>query len=167
MVGTQPAQGIEVASDEPDVASPETYVGYERARNFSSPVAVRRDQKAAYALPSALQLNQWSLGGVWVVGPEFAQAEATGTRIAFRFHARDLHLVLAPGRDGKSVRFKVTIDGHEPRLDHGADVDGQGAGVVREQRLYQLIRQRGAVGDHTFSIEFLDAGVRAYSFTFG
>ena len=167
MVGTQAAQGIEVASDERAVASPETYVGYERARNFSSPVAVRRDRRASYALPSALQLNQWSLGGPWIVGPEFAQADAPGTRIAFRFHARDLHLVLAPGRDGKPVRFKVTIDGHEPRLDHGADVDGQGAGVVGEQRLYQLIRQSGAVADHTFTIEFLDAGVRAYSFTFG
>jgi hypothetical protein len=142
-------------------------VGYERARNFSSPVAVHRDYKASYALPSALQLNQWSLGGVWVVGPEFARAEAAGTKIAFRFHARDLHLVLAPGRDGKPVHFRVTLDDHEPRVDHGADVDGQGAGVVREQRLYQLIRQSGAVEDHTFTIEFLDAGVSAYSFTFG
>jgi cytochrome c biogenesis protein CcdA/thiol-disulfide isomerase/thioredoxin len=167
MVGTQAAQGIEGASDEPDVASPETYVGYERARNFSSSVAVERDRRGSYALTPALQLNQWSLGGVWVVGPEFAQAEASGARIAFRFHARDLHLVLAPGRDGKPVRFKVTIDGHEPRLDHGADVDGQGAGVVRGQRLYQLLRQSGAVEDHTFTIEFLDAGVRAYAFTFG
>ena len=167
MVGARAAQGIEVASDERDVASPETYVGYERARNFSSPVAVHRDQKASYALPSALQLNQWSLGGVWVVGPEFARAEAAGTKIAFRFHARDLHLVLAPGRDGKPVHFRVTLDDHEPRVDHGADVDGQGAGVVREQRLYQLIRQSGAVEDHTFTIEFLDAGVNAYAFTFG
>jgi hypothetical protein len=167
MVGAQAAQGIEVASDERDVASPETYVGYERARNFSSPVAVQRDQKASYALPSALQLNQWSLGGVWLVGPEFARAEAAGTKITFRFHARDLHLVLAPGRDGKPVHFRVTLDGHEPRADHGADVDGQGAGVVREQRLYQLIRQSGAVEDHTFTVEFLEAGVNAYSFTFG
>ena len=167
MIGAQAAQGIEVASDERDVASPETYVGYERARNFSSPVALHRDQKASYALPPALQLNQWSLGGVWVVGPEFARAEAAGTKIAFRFHARDLHLVLAPGRDGKPVHFRVTIDDHEPRVDHGADVDGQGAGVVREQRLYQLIRQSGAVADHTFTIEFLDAGVSAYAFTFG
>jgi cytochrome c biogenesis protein CcdA/thiol-disulfide isomerase/thioredoxin len=167
MVGAQAAQGIEVASAERDVASPETYVGYERARNFSSPVAVHRDQKASYALPSALQLNQWSLGGAWVVGPEFARAEAAGAKIAYRFHARDLHLVLAPGRDGKPVHFRVTIDDHEPRVDHGADVDGQGAGVVREQRLYQLIRQSGAVEDHTFTIEFLDAGVSAYAFTFG
>ena len=167
MVGTQAAQGIEVASDERTVGSPETYLGYERARNFSSPVVVQRDQRTSYVLPAALQLNQWSLGGVWVVGPEFAQAGAPGTKIAFRFHARDLHLVLAPGRDGKPVRYKVTIDGHAPRLDHGADVDAQGAGIVREQRLYQLIRQSGAIEDHTFAIEFLDAAVRAYSFTFG
>ena len=166
-VGTQTAQGIEVAADESDVGSAETYVGYERAQNFSSPVAVQHDRRASYALAPALQLNQWSLGGAWTVGPEFAQADSPGARIAFRFHARDLHLVLAPGPDAKPVRFKVTVDGHEPRLDHGADVDGQGAGVVHEQRLYQLIRQSGAVQDHTFTIEFLDAGVRAYSFTFG
>jgi thiol-disulfide isomerase/thioredoxin len=166
-VGTQTAQGIEVAADESDVASAETYVGYERAQNFSSPVAVQPDRRVSYALAPALQLNQWSLGGAWTVGPEFAQADSPEARIAFRFHARDLHLVLAPGPDAKPVRFKVTVDGHEPRLDHGADVDGQGAGVVHEQRLYQLIRQSGAVQDHTFTIEFLDAGARAYSFTFG
>jgi len=167
MVGTQAAQGIEVAADEHDVGSPETYVGYDRAQNFSSPVALQPDRRISYVLAPALQLNQWSLGGAWTVAAEFAQADAPGTRIAFRFHARDLHLVLAPGSDGRPVRFTVTIDGHEPQQDHGADVDGEGAGVVREQRLYQLIRQVGAVGDHTFTIEFLDAGVRAYSFTFG
>ena len=164
--GAQRAQGLEVAADEADVASPETYVGYERAQNFISPVAVVRDAPATYAVPASLDLNQWSLGGSWTVGPEFALGSA-GARINFRFHARDLHLVLGPGADGKPVRFRVTIDGREPGQDHGADVDVHGEGTVREQRLYQLIRQSGAIGDRTFSIEFIDPGVRAYSFTFG
>ena len=161
------AQGIEVAPDEADVGSPETYVGYERASNFVSPVAVVQDKAALYQVPGSLQLNQWSLGGTWTVGAEFAQSQAGGDRIAFRFHARDLHLVLAPGTGGQAVRFRVTLDGHEPGAEHGADTDAHGNGSVQEQRLYQLIRQSGAIQDHTFTIEFLDAGVRAYSFTFG
>jgi hypothetical protein len=118
-------------------------------------------------VPGSLQLNQWSLGGTWTVGAEFAQSQAAGDRIVFRFHARDLHLVLAPGAPGQAVRFRVTLDGHEPGADHGADTDAHGNGSVQEQRLYQLIRQSGAIQDHTFTIEFLDAGGRAYSFTFG
>jgi cytochrome c biogenesis protein CcdA/thiol-disulfide isomerase/thioredoxin len=161
------AQGIEVAPDDADVRSPETYVGYERASNFVSPVAVVQDKAALYQVPGSLQLNQWSLGGTWTVGAEFAQSQAAGDRIVFRFHARDLHLVLAPGAPGQAVRFRVTLDGHEPGADHGADTDAHGNGSVQEQRLYQLIRQSGAIQDHTFTIEFLDAGVRAYSFTFG
>jgi hypothetical protein len=161
------AQGIEVAPDDADVGSPETYVGYERASNFVSPVAVVSGKATLYQLPGSLQLNQWSLGGTWTVGAEFAQSQAAGDRIVFRFHARDLHLVLAPGAPGKAVRLRVTLDGHEPGADHGADTDAHGNGSVQEQRLYQLIRQSGAIQDHTFTIEFLDAGVRAYSFTFG
>jgi cytochrome c biogenesis protein CcdA/thiol-disulfide isomerase/thioredoxin len=164
--GAQATQGIEVAPDEVDVASPETYVGYDRAQNFVSSIALVHDQPANYQVPSALALNQWSLGGPWTVGPEFALGGA-GARIVFRFHARDLHLVLGPAADGKPVRFRVTIDGREPGPDHGADVDAHGEGTVGEQRLYQLIRQSGAIGDRTVSIEFLDAGARAYSFTFG
>jgi cytochrome c biogenesis protein CcdA/thiol-disulfide isomerase/thioredoxin len=165
--GALRAQGIEVAPDMPDVASPETYLGYERAANFTSPVAVREDRATAYRLPPALALNQWSLAGRWTVGPEYAQGDAAGGQVVFRFHARDLHLVLGPAVEGHPVRFRVQIDGREPGQDHGADVDEHGEGSVGEQRLYQLIRQSGSIGEHTFSIQFLDAGVRAYSFTFG
>jgi cytochrome c biogenesis protein CcdA/thiol-disulfide isomerase/thioredoxin len=165
--GALKAQGIEVAPSMPDVASPETYLGYERAANFASPVAVREDRATEYRVPANLALNQWSLAGRWTVTAEFAQADAAGAEVAFRFHARDLHLVLAPSADGHPVRFRVRIDGHEPGQDHGADVDEHGEGSVGEQRLYQLIRQSGSIGAHTFSIQFLDAGVRAYSFTFG
>jgi thiol-disulfide isomerase/thioredoxin len=165
--GAARAQGIEVAADESDVRSPETYVGYERSRNFVSPVAVVPDKATLYQAPGSLQLNHWSLGGTWTVGAESVQSLAAGDRIVFRFHARDLHLVLAPALAGEAVRFRVTLDGHEPAADHGADTDARGNGSVHEQRLYQLIRQSGAIEDHTFTIEFLDAGVRAYSFTFG
>ena len=161
------AQGIEAAPDMPDVASPETYLGYERAANFASPVALKQDRATQYRIAPSLALNQWSLGGRWTVTPEFAQADAAGGEVVFRFHARDLHLVLGPSADGRPVRFRVRIDGREPGPDHGADVDEHGEGSVTEQRLYQLIRQSGSIGDHTFSIQFLDAGVRAYSFTFG
>ena len=165
--GVLKAQGIEVAPDMPDVASPETYLGYERATNFASPVALRHDRATEYRLAATLALNQWSLGGRWTVTPEFAQAATAGSEIVFRFHARDLHLVLGPSADGHPVRFRVRIDGREPGPDHGADVDEHGEGSVGAERLYQLIRQSGSIGDHTFSIQFLDAGVRAYSFTFG
>jgi cytochrome c biogenesis protein CcdA/thiol-disulfide isomerase/thioredoxin len=161
------AQGIEVAPDQAQVASPETYVGYDRAENFVSSVALAQDLPASYRVPPSLQLNQWSLGGRWTVAPEFARADAASSQIVFRFHARDLHLVLGPDETGRAVRFRVRIDGREPGADHGADVDEHGEGSVREQRLYQLIRQSGKIEDRTFSIEFLDAGVRAYSFTFG
>jgi cytochrome c biogenesis protein CcdA/thiol-disulfide isomerase/thioredoxin len=159
--------GVELAPDEDEVRSPETYVGYARAANFVSPVALKPDRSLAYSAPAALKLNQWSLAGSWSVGDEAARATASGARIVFRFHARDLHLVLAPAADGRPVRFRVTLDGQPPAGSHGADIDAAGEGVVREQRLYQLIRQATPIEDRTFSIEFLDAGVRAYSFTFG
>jgi hypothetical protein len=127
---------------------------------------VARDDSAKYPEPSQLQLNQWSLSGGWTVAEEDATAAAHG-KVIFRFHARDLHLVLGPGADGKPVRFRVTIDGKEPGRNRGIDIDEHGSGIVKEQRLYQLIRQSGPVEDHTFAIEFLDPAVRAYSFTFG
>ena len=159
-------QGIEAAPDVADVASPETYVGYERAQHFAAAGGVVRDAPAVYAAPSAPALNDWSLTGGWTVGPESAVGTAGGG-IVFRFHARDLHLVLGPSASGAPVHFRVKLDGREPGAAHGADTDAHGNGVVRGQRLYQLIRQDGAVGDRTFSIEFLDPGVQAYSFTFG
>ena len=150
-----------------DVASPETYVGYDRADRFASPGVQARDQAKLYAEGDLGQLNAWSLKGRWTVGPQAAMLDAPGGRIAFRFHARDLHLVLGPAADGKPVRFRVRLDGHAPGADHGADIAADGAGVVDGQRLYQLIRQSGPVRDHTFEIEFLDPGAQAFAFTFG
>jgi methionine-S-sulfoxide reductase len=159
--------GISAASDTANVGSPETYVGFERAANFASPGSFARDTAKDYEQPKSLALNQWALGGRWRVGGERATLVAAPGRIVFRFRARDLHLVLGPGKDGKPARFRVTLDGKAPADDHGVDTDAQGNGTVREQRLYQLIRQKGAVGEHEFAIEFLDANVEAYSFTFG
>jgi thiol-disulfide isomerase/thioredoxin len=165
--GAPGGAGVEVAADEPDIESPETYIGYERAANFASAAPVARDRPAKYTVPQALQLNEWSLGGTWLVSAEYALSRSPGDTIVFRFHARDLHLVLGPDAANTPVRFRVMIDGHEPGQDHGSDTDEHGNGTVHEQRLYQLIRQSGAIGDRTFTIEFLDGGVRAYAFTFG
>ena len=163
VVGT----GVEASPDLADVSSPETYLGYERAENFASAGGEVPDEPHGYSVPHALTLNQWGLSGQWRVENERAVATAAPAAIVFRFRARDLHLVLGPGNPGRPVRFRVTLDGHAPGADHGADVQPDGSGSVGAQRLYQLLRQRGAVGEHTFAIEFLDAGVQAYSFTFG
>jgi len=160
-------QGVSAAADMANVASPETYLGFERAENFSSPGSFARNGAKNYEVPKQLALNQWALGGRWKVSTERSELQATPGRIVFRFRARDLHLVLGPGADRKPVRFRVLLDGKPPAADHGMDTDAQGAGTVREQRLYQLIRQKGPVEEHEFTIEFLDAGVEAYSFTFG
>lgn len=159
--------GVSAASDTANVASPETYVGFERAANFASPGSFARNAVKRYEAPKSPTLNQWGLAGSWKVGAQHASLTGAPGRIVFKFRARDLHLVLGPGKDGKPVRFRVTLDGKAPAADKGMDVDAQGNGVVREQRLYQLIRQSGAVGEHEFQIEFLDANVEAYSFTFG
>jgi thiol-disulfide isomerase/thioredoxin len=159
--------GISAASDTENVGSPETYVGFERAANFASPGSFARNAAKNYELPKSLAFNQWALGGRWKVSGDKAALAAVPGKIAYRFRARDLHLVLGPGKGSKPARFRVTIDGKAPGDDHGVDIDAQGNGTVREQRLYQLIRQKGAVGEHEFVIEFLDANVEAYSFTFG
>ncbi|PVZ58309.1 cytochrome C biogenesis protein [Pseudomonas sp. B1(2018)] len=161
------ADGVQMAPDSSEVQSPETYVGYQRAEHFVPPTALVPDKVATYNPPAQLALNDWSLSGQWHVGSERATASATDSRIVYRFHARDLHLVLGPGADGKPVRFKVLIDGKTPGDDHGMDVAPDGSGTVTEQRLYQLVRQSGGVQDRTFSIEFLDPGASAYAFTFG
>jgi cytochrome c biogenesis protein CcdA/thiol-disulfide isomerase/thioredoxin len=166
-MGGATAVGVQAPPDEAHDQSPETYVGYRRADNFASPGGFAQDRPHAYSAPSALKLNQWALGGSWNVDPEKAVLGASGGKIEFRFYARDLHLVLGPGSGGKPVRFRVTLDGAAPAANHGADTDSSGAGVIDGQRLYQLIRQSGDVGEHVFSIEFLDPGVQAYSFTFG
>jgi cytochrome c biogenesis protein CcdA/thiol-disulfide isomerase/thioredoxin len=158
--------GAEAAADMNNVGSPETYVGYERAENFISPGGVVEDIRHVYAAAEP-RLNEWALAGVWTIGKEDAVLNDKGGSIVFRFHARDLHLVLGPGPDGKPVRFRVTIDGMAPGPSHGSDADTDGQGIVTGQRLYQLIRQSGNIADHTFEIRFLDPGVTAYAFTFG
>jgi cytochrome c biogenesis protein CcdA/thiol-disulfide isomerase/thioredoxin len=162
---TPAAHGAEVASNRRDVQSPETYVGYARGERFASG-AFANDASHSYSIPANLQRNQWGLSGEWTVGGESAVLGVAPGRIAFRFHARDVHLVMG-SVDGHPVRFRVTIDGAPPGDAHGTDSDARGDGVVTDQRLYQLIRQPGAVSDHTFEIEFLDPGVRTFSFTFG
>jgi hypothetical protein len=148
------------------VKSPETYLGYARAENFVSPGGAVRDMRHTYQA-SVDELNAWGLTGDWTIANERASLDAPGGGIVYRFHARDLHLVLGPGSDGKPVRFRVTIDGKPPGDDHGMDTDAEGNGTVTGERLYQLIRQKGDIADRTFAIEFLDPGVRAYAFTFG
>jgi len=161
-------QGVATQADMGNLRSPETYLGHARAEQFASPGGQRADAAFGYTLPSTLALNQWGLSGQWRVNDEAAQLQQAGGRIAFQFHARDLHLVLAPGEDGKPVRFRVLLDGKPlPAADAGADVAADGTGTVNEHRLYQLIRQQGTIGPHRFEIEFLDAGVQAYAFTFG
>jgi cytochrome c biogenesis protein CcdA/thiol-disulfide isomerase/thioredoxin len=168
------ATGVQAAADEANVQSPETYVGYERAENFASPMGFARDAAKNYSLPSHFKLNEWGLVGTWLVEKEKSVLKSAPGEIVFRFQARDLHLVLGPSVPGKPVRFRVMIDGNPPGEHHGMDVDAEGNGVVKEQRLYQLIRQSkdkgndsAAIPEHTFIIEFLDSNVQAYAFTFG
>jgi cytochrome c biogenesis protein CcdA/thiol-disulfide isomerase/thioredoxin len=161
------ATGVEAPPDEADLQSPETYIGYQRAENFVSAGGPEPDAPHTYRAPQTLALNQWALTGGWLIEKERAVATGVPTTIVFRFRARDLHLVLGPAAAGRPVRFRVTLDGHAPGSDHGADVWPDGSGRVDAQRLYQLLRQSGPVAEHTFAIEFLDPGVQAYSFTFG
>ena len=160
------AQGAEAAADMAQLASPETYIGYARAENFRSPGGFARDAVKTYG-PAALQLNDWSLAGSWRVTREHAALTAPGGRLAFRFKARDLHLVMGPGEGAAGLRFRVRIDGAAPGSDAGSDIDVEGQGRIDRQRLYQLIRQAGPVRERTFEIEFLDPGVQVFAFTFG
>lgn len=160
------ATGAEAASNFSDVKSPETYIGYARAANFVADGGAVKDVGAVYA-GTVAKLNDWTLAGKWTVHNENATLDVPNGRITYRFHARDLHLVLGPGADGKPIRFRVTIDGKSPGDAAGGDVDASGNGKVTEERLYQLVRQTGTLADHTFEITFFDAGVMAYAFTFG
>jgi len=147
------------------VQSPETYAGYFRAEGFASPGGFADDALKTYSLPPSFLVNQWGLEGPWIVGGESAVLQSAPGRIAFRFHSRDLHMVLGP--NGSPIRFNVRLDGQEPRENAGVDAASNGTGEIREPRLYQLIRQKGDIEDRTFEIEFLDPGLHAYSFTFG
>jgi hypothetical protein len=161
------ASGIEIAADWDNLKSPENYVGYERTARFVSPEGTERDRRRVYAAPARLGLNQWALAGEWTIGPQATVLGSANGRIVYRFHARDLHLVMGPPQQDTSVRFRVSLDGKPPGPAHGLDVDEAGNGIAAEQRLYQLIRQPKPIVDRRFEVEFLDAGVEAFAFTFG
>jgi len=161
------ARGPEVGADWRSLKSPETYIGHQKAENFVSPGGATVNRRRAYSIPPRLRLNQWAVSGEWTVKTEAAALNAAGGRIAFRFHARDLHLIMGPAERRGTVGFRVFIDGQPPGAGHGSDVDDSGKGTVTEQRLYQLIRQSEPIADRLFEIEFLDSGVEAFAFTFG
>jgi thiol-disulfide isomerase/thioredoxin len=160
-------KAAEAPADWDSLRSVETYVGYERTEHFVSPDGATLDEARLYTAPAHFSLNHWALAGEWTMGSEATVLHAPVGRIAYRFHARDLHLVMGPATRGTSVRFRVFLDGQAPGEAHGSDVDEQGNGTVSDQRLYQLIRQTGHIADRLFEIEFLDAGVEAFVFTFG
>lgn len=163
---TPQAPGAQAPADLGNIRSGESYLGYLKAAGFASPEGGASDRPQDYSVRK-LRLNQWGLTGTWTVAGESASLERAGGGIAYRFSARDLHLVLGPGPTGKPIRFKVTVDGVAPGPDHGADIDAEGNGTVSETRLYQLVRQAGDVRERLFEIRFPDPGVEAYAFTFG
>jgi thiol-disulfide isomerase/thioredoxin len=161
------ARGLEVAADWGDLMSPENYLGYERTENFVAAGAAAHDKPRMYEAPARLRLNEWALSGDWTVKQGAVLVNKPDGRIVYRFHARDLHMVMGPAAPGASVRFRVRIDGEPPGATHGVDVDEQGYGTVTEQRLYQLIRQPKPIVDRQFEIEFLAPGAEAFAFSFG
>jgi thiol-disulfide isomerase/thioredoxin len=161
------ASGAEAPADWATLRSPENYTSYQRTENFASPGGVVLGKRHAYTVPAELRLNHWALSGDWTMEEQTTTLNTANGRIACRFHARDLNLVIAPAEQGTSVRFRVLIDGQPPGAAHGADVDDEGNGTVTQPRLYQLVRQAGLINDRTFEITFLDPGVQPYSFTFG
>ncbi len=159
--------GAEAAADWDTLRSPETYVRHRRIERFASPGGAVLHERRRYAVPARLALNEWALAGSWTVESGTSLMNEANGRIVYRFHARDVNLVLGPAARGASVRFRVRVDGRPPGAGHGSDVDEQGLGRVTEQRLYQLIRQTGPIVDRKFEIEFLEPGVEAFVFTFG
>jgi thiol-disulfide isomerase/thioredoxin len=160
-------KGSQADADWAHLRSQETYVGHDRAENFVSSGGMTPGRPRTYGAPGRMQLNTWALAGEWTVRGEAATLEQAGGRIVYRFHARDLHLVMGPAARGKPVPFRVLVDGRPPGQAHGADVDADGRGLLDEHRLYQLVRQPGPIEDRQFEIEFLAPGAQAYSFTFG
>jgi thiol-disulfide isomerase/thioredoxin len=159
-------RGIEAEADWDHLATPETYLGFGRGSRFASPEGASYDEQRSYTLPRELPSGHWALDGSWTINRESVAAHAPGSAIAFRFSARDVHLVLSSGAAG-AIRLRVTVDGESPGQAHGVDVDEHGEGLLREGRLYQLVREAGSVRERTARIEFLDAGAAAYAFTFG
>ncbi len=166
LVSVEPG-GIEAQADWDSLRSPENYTGYERTENFASPGGSVPGQPRAYAVPERLVLNEWALAGDWTMGAQATTLNAPGGRIACRFQARDLHLVMGPAARAAAVRYRVLLDGQPPGPAHGLDVDAEGNGTAAEQRLHQLIRQPGPVAERTFEVTFDDPGLQAFSFTFG
>jgi len=164
LVSVDPS-GAEAQADWKHLGSGENYLGYERTENFA--LSAVQDKPRVYQAPKHLTLNYWGLSGEWIIGREAIQLQKPGGRIVYRFHSRDLHLVMGLTLPGSSARIRVYIDGLPPGNAHGVDVDDQGNGVIKEPRMYQLIRQPGSITDRQFEIEFLDPGVEAFSFTFG
>ena len=161
------ARGAEVAADWASLRSPENYLGYARTQNFASAGGAVRDMRRTYAVPTRLALNHWGLAGDWTMQKEAVALNQPNGRIAYRFHARDLHLVMGPAARGRSVPFRVFLDGRPPGAAHGTDVDERGQGTLTMQRMYQLVRQPKPIGDRQFDIEFLEPGAEAFAFTFG
>jgi thiol-disulfide isomerase/thioredoxin len=159
--------GFEAQADWTNLESPETYLSYRQGQNFASPGEAEVGERHTYAVPDHLTLNEWALAGDWTVGRQASVLNDANGQIAFRFHARDVHLVLSPAERGASVQFRVLVDGEPPGDAHGLDVDREGYGTVTAQRLYQLVREPGRIRDRTFEITFLAPGVEAYVFTFG
>jgi len=160
-------RGAEAAADWANLKSPENYLGYQRTERFASPGGATPDARHDYAAPARLRLNEWALSGNWTMTTSASASKTANGRIVYRFHARDVHLVMGPAAQGTAVRFRVRIDGQPPGASHGVDVDAAGNGTVTEQRMYQLIRQVKPIDDRVFEIEFLDPGVEAFAFTFG
>jgi len=160
-------RGAEVSADLGNLRTPETYVGYGQTDNFASPGGSAWNKHHVYVQPAQLSLNHWALAGDWTVGKEVIALNQPAGRVAFRFHSRDLNLVMGPATRGASLRFRVSIDGQPPDAAHGADADFEGNGTIVEPRLYQLIRQPDPIVDRRFEIEFIDPGAEAYDFTFG
>lgn len=160
-------RGLEVAADWGSLRTPESYVRYDGTETLASPGGAALDKPRVYSLPAQLRPNQWALSGDWIIRRDASALNKPNGRIAYRFHARDLHMVMGPAAPGTSVKFRVRIDGQAPSAAHGGDVDEQGNGTLIEQRLYQLIRQPGSIGDRQFEIEFLEPGPEVFAFTFG
>jgi thiol-disulfide isomerase/thioredoxin len=158
--------GVEAEADWEQLRTPETYLGYARTEQFASPGGAAFDERRAYELPERLLLNHWALAGDWTIGRERVVLDEAGGSIVYRFHARDAHLVLSTGARGP-IAFRVLLDGEAPGASHGVDVDADGAGMLGEGRLYQLVRERGAVRERTLEVTFLEPGAEAYVFTFG
>jgi thiol-disulfide isomerase/thioredoxin len=158
--------GVEAEADWDHLRTPETYLGYERSEHFASPDGAALDERRAYELPERLRSNHWALAGEWTIGRENVVLDQAGGSIAFRVHARDAHLVLSPGAR-EPISFRVLLDGEAPGPSHGVDIDEDGNGLLRDGRLYQLVRQGDVVRERTLEITFLEPGAEAYAFTFG